>query len=370
MQRGRDLHVVDTHKVAVALLRAFEPQELGWRIRDADPQKTCGFVQDLGSLYALCSRRSADILTRVMQFRCGEATLRIAWLICVIALAACTPPSSGIGNDVKNQPTSSHPDWQAISDEELVADSLDRHSLTRFGDYPAAIRRILQRWWVEHEICRGALGSASLRACNRRYAMHAELEEHGWCWGGGRFEAEMRWLRCVDDPSYEAGRYEAAGPPFSDLQVALAEHEELRLRAQPGPARLPALMAEFQRASTRALADPIDEAARRRSPLARYHQLPAATRPLAQRADIENQDCETGRAAYRAAGFRACNRFVYAEVELMRLGWCRIAAGAWVSCTSAHGTPDDKIASGHIYPESHIRWKEARERVATHRVDP
>lgn len=252
-----------------------------------------------------------------------------------------------------------------MSDEELVADSLGRHSLTRFGDYPAAIRRLLQRWWVEHEICRGALGSASLRACNRRQRVHVELDRRGWCWGGATIEAEMDWVPCAQEERHQPGRIEAAGPDYPEFRIRWEENRERFERGETGVGPLPTNWEDLLPSTTDALSVSLDPAAARRFPLSRYRGLPAAIRPLLQRVEVFDERCRAGTGSSQADLLAACRRELLVMIELERRGWCHFrSAQGWSRCsTGADYRPGEVAATtGHLHPESYVRWWREYER--------
>ena len=81
-----------------------------------------------------------------------------------------------------------------------------RDHLEQYLDAPLEVRRLLQRADKESSRCRGGAGAyrSTLRACNRRQALSIELRKLGWCWGGAHVGFAMRWLRCVEDPDFDA----------------------------------------------------------------------------------------------------------------------------------------------------------------------
>ena len=71
-----------------------------------------------------------------------------------------------------------------------------------FLQFPGQARELIRRNMVESTICEGNYPDERerYRACNRRYRVLLELEQLGWCWGGGRISAEEHWLPCSKDP--------------------------------------------------------------------------------------------------------------------------------------------------------------------------
>lgn len=109
-------------------------------------------------------------------------------------------------------------DWRSIRAE-------------RFDGFPREIRDPLLRNAKENSLCRGGSGGnrSTLRACNRRDGVMAELMKLGWCWGGSDTGAFMRWLRCNDDPSHDPSALLRSDPPyFSEAEIEDAFEDEPR----------------------------------------------------------------------------------------------------------------------------------------------
>lgn len=112
-------------------------------------------------------------------------------------------------------------DWRSIRAE-------------RFDGFPREVRDPLLRNAKENSLCRGGSGGnrSTLRACNRRDGIMAELMKLGWCWGGSDTGAFMRWLRCNEDPRHDSSELFRSDPPyFSEAEIEDAFEDEPRLAA-------------------------------------------------------------------------------------------------------------------------------------------
>jgi hypothetical protein len=96
-----------------------------------------------------------------------------------------------------------------------------------YRSFPRPVQRLLQRAEIENGECRGASGDNpdTLRACNRRDRIGAELERRGWCWdsveGIGAYD---HWMRCSDVPGYYQAAPVAKESPFGEAEM----HEAMR----------------------------------------------------------------------------------------------------------------------------------------------
>ena len=284
--------------------------------------------------------------------------MRRILLLCALCLSGC----SGTGDGKPTRPSWGEPESASISVEALVAERRPDYPLSRYSDYPEAIRALLQRREIEDELCHG-YGAQALRACNRRDFAIIALERRGWCEGRRALGSEEIWLPCRESVTHEPGRLEAVGPSFSDVRIAGVDDQYRHMRGQPRSRELPVLMRQLWAAADQALTAPIADADLRRFSLARYEQYPAAIRPLLQRFDLEDRRCRIERVSGGSEGLRACNRKAYAEIVLERSGWCLAEQGGWALCGKGPGyVPGERSAFRHINSDALIRWTEERER--------
>ena len=82
---------------------------------------------------------------------------------------------------------------------------------SRYDAFPSEVRDLIQKADLEDDDCRGASGDDpnTTQACARRDSISTELGQLGWCWSGGKIEAEAHWLRC-SDPEYQSERQQSA----------------------------------------------------------------------------------------------------------------------------------------------------------------
>jgi hypothetical protein len=275
---------------------------------------------------------------------------------------------SAAGGDKPVAAVRAEPDWSSMSAAELLEARRPAYPLTLYSAYPAAIRPLLQRYDLEDELCRDGTwtGGQHLPACNRRHFVHVALDRRGWCFSRPSGQSHSTWILCGNDGHYRPGYIEAVGPPESAFRLAWADDQYRRARGQAGSPDLPAQLRLLWRAAEQGLAAPIDDADRQRFPVARYQRYPAALRPLLQRFEVEDRNCRVGSVAGGAEGLRACNRQVFALIELERRGWCVSMKSGWRRCRD---DPDyrlgDAVASSHLNSETLIRWTDERERGGT-----
>jgi hypothetical protein len=285
---------------------------------------------------------------------------RLFWLVSCIGLTAC-----GVASATKKpvpEAEASHglqPTVQAFLPGAL-ADVAQRYfPLERYQNYPESIRPILQAYFVANDQCRGIPGIEQMRACNRRQRVHVELDRRGWCWGGATIEAEMHWVPCAQEEWHQPGRIEAAGPHYPEFRIRWEENRERFERGETGVGPLPTNWEDLLPSTTDALSVSLDPAAARRFPLSRYRGLPAAIRPLLQRLEVFDERCSAGTASSHADLVAACRRELLVMIELERRGWCHFSsAQGWSRCSTGAGYRPGEVAatSGHLDPESYVRW--------------
>lgn len=88
--------------------------------------------------------------------------------------------------------------------------------LSRYREFPAAVRPLLQRAETEAALCRGSGNEEVMNVCNFSHKLHVQLGRLGWCWGGSDIGANEHWVRCDEDPHTAPGQLEGSAPPFPE----------------------------------------------------------------------------------------------------------------------------------------------------------
>jgi hypothetical protein len=142
----------------------------------------------------------------------------LAPLAVLLAFSACSQPdgagNTGPDNMTGNVTIAKPPAPSAITN------ATDGTSLES-----PEVRALVERETIEDEHCRGSSGDdpETMRACNRRQQLLAQIERKGWCWGGSDIGAEMHWVRCASQPGYVRGQFDK--PYFNDAEINEAEAE-------------------------------------------------------------------------------------------------------------------------------------------------
>jgi hypothetical protein len=99
----------------------------------------------------------------------------------------------------------------------------DKNYLT----YPATVGRMMQHHDMEVEKCYGYGDMvASLRACNRRNRLLAQIEDRGWCWGSiDHVSPKGHWAQCSNIAGYtpDQPRADSVLYGLEDMRKATAE---------------------------------------------------------------------------------------------------------------------------------------------------
>lgn len=156
------------------------------------------------------SRCASAILSGVLLLACGQNSDNSTQVnhIADVQMLANVEAWEAAGADGNHQ---------VVTETESNA---DYYAPSNYLKYPDEVRSLIRRADIENGHCRGNSGNnpETLRACNRRERIMAELEKTGWCWGGSQVGYLQHWLKCADDPYYRPGGH---GPKFlySDEEI-------------------------------------------------------------------------------------------------------------------------------------------------------